>query len=168
MSAMKIGQGVEWAAHACALLSVLPDGWTLSGAALAAFHELPPAYMAKHLQSLSRAGLLTSSRGAGGGYRLARPGAAITLWDVEIAIVGGEARFECQNIRARGPCAVQPSNDLPCEIACAFWAAERAYRTSLQATTIADIARSVAARRRSLGNRDLQAWIATNAVRGGT
>ena len=40
-----------------------------------------------------------------GGYRLARPADEITLWDIERAILGSEARFVCQNIRLSGPCA---------------------------------------------------------------
>jgi Rrf2 family protein len=166
MSAMKTGQGLEWAAHACALLAALPDGWSLSGAALAAFHDLPPAYMAKHLQALSRAGLLKASRGAQGGYQLARSADAISLLDIETAIIGSHLRFECRNIRAQGPCAApQAPGAAPCEIACAFWAAENAYRTVLRATTVAEIVRQVAARRRTLGGGDIQAWIQANATR---
>ncbi len=161
---MRIGQGVEWAAHACALLAAVPDGMCLSGSALAAFHDLPAAYMAKHLQALARQGLLRSLRGAQGGYQLARPASEITLLDIETAILGQEPRFVCQNIRLRGPCAAPSSAAIPCEIACAFWAAERAYRTALEGTTIADVARSVGARRRGLGDDGIRAWIMANAT----
>jgi Rrf2 family protein len=162
---MSISQGVEWSAHACALLAAVPEGWCLSGAALAAFHDLPPAYMAKHLQALSRAGLLKAGRGPQGGYRLARPGDEVTLLDVEQAILDYRPRFECQNIRARGPCALRESESVACEIACAFWQAEAAYQAALRSTTMADIARSVAARRRALGRSDVQEWIRANAAR---
>jgi Rrf2 family protein len=161
---MRIGQRVEWAAHACALLAALPEGRSLSGAALAAFHELPPAYMAKTLQALSRAGLLRAERGLQGGYRLARAADSITLLDVERALLGGEPRFECRNIRIRGPCGGQSDVRVPCEIACAFWAAERAYREVLGATTILDVTRAVAARRRTLGNGDIEAWLEAHAT----
>ena len=165
MSAMKVGQGLEWAAHSCALLSVLPEGSSLSGGALAAFHDLPPAYLAKHLQALSRAGILVAVRGIQGGYRLARSPDLITLWDIEVALLGSGPRFECRNIRARGPCAAPttPADPL-CEIACAFHRAEQAYRTSLNQTTIAEIARSVRARRRTLGDRTIDAWLAQHAT----
>ncbi|MBB3890592.1 Rrf2 family protein [Phenylobacterium haematophilum] len=166
MSAMKASQGLEWAAHACALLGALPEGACLSGASLAAFHELPPAYMAKHLQALSRAGLLDAVRGIQGGYRLARDPGAITLWDVEAAIAGSEPRFECRNIRARGPCAVSIDPSGPaCEIACAFALAEQAYRASLKQTTIANITRSVAARRRTVGDSSIKDWLNEHATR---
>ena len=44
---MRIGEGVEWAAHACVLLSALPEGTGLPAAAIAAYHDVPPAYLAK-------------------------------------------------------------------------------------------------------------------------
>src|SRR5690606_6747859 len=70
---MKTLEGVEWAAHACAVLAGLAPGSSLNATALADFHKLPSAYMAKHLQALVRGGVLAASRGGRGGYRLARP-----------------------------------------------------------------------------------------------
>ena len=67
---MRMSEGVEWTAHACVLLAALPPGIGLPANALAEFHELAPAYMAKHMQALARAGIVQSIRGAGGGYRL--------------------------------------------------------------------------------------------------
>ena len=54
---MKMSEGVEWTAHACVLLAALPPGVGLPANALAEFHELAPAYMAKHMQALARAGV---------------------------------------------------------------------------------------------------------------
>ena len=42
---------------------------------LAEYHGVPAPYLAKHLQALSRAGIVESSPGPRGGYRLARPAA---------------------------------------------------------------------------------------------
>ena len=100
---MALGEGIEWAAHVCALLAALPAGRTLSVAALAEFHEVPKAYLAKHMQALARAGLVRSSRGPNGGYNLARPASEISLWDVREALEGAEPDFRCQEIRRRGP-----------------------------------------------------------------
>jgi Rrf2 family protein len=49
---------------------------------------LSTEYTAKLLRTLRQGGLLTSSRGAGGGYRLARRSGEITAWDV-IEVLGG-------------------------------------------------------------------------------
>lgn len=142
---MALSEGVEWAAHALALLSVLPEGATLSASALAEFHGLPKAYLAKLMQTLARSGLVTASRGARGGYALARAATGVTLWDVRAALEGEGPEFRCQNIRNRGPCAAGRPDPAPCAIAKAYWAAERAYRESLEAVTISDIARAAAA-----------------------
>lgn len=139
MSAMKLSEGVEWAAHACALLAALPDGAALSAGSIAAFNELPRAYMAKHLQALAKAGVISSVRGARGGYRLARAPSEISLWDVREAIEGAGPDFRCANIRLRGPCVGPKAAQGPCAIAHAFWEAERAYRAALGSVTVADV-----------------------------
>ena len=142
---MKISEGVEWAAHACALLAALPEGVALNATAVAAFHELPKAYMAKHLQALAKAGVVRSIRGAQGGYRLARPASEISLWDVRCAIEGPGPDFRCSEIRSKGPCATRTSPTRACAIARAFWDAERVFRDQLRTATIADIVITVAA-----------------------
>jgi|SRR5579872_1628464 len=157
MSAMKTLEGVEWAAHACAVLAGLSAGSGLSAAALADFHELPAAYMAKHLQKLVRAGILTASRGAGGGYRLARPARDISLWDIQAAIEGSDPSFKCQDIRRNGPCAGF-SSAAACDIACAFVAAEAAYRNHLKTISVADMARRAAASYGADGRRRFRDW----------
>jgi len=58
---------------------------------IAAGMGIPPKFLAKILQRLVRAGLLSSSRGAHGGFRLLHPPAAISLWQVIEAIPGPSA-----------------------------------------------------------------------------
>lgn len=137
---MKISKGVEWAVHACALLGTLPDGWTLSADDLATYFETPAAYMAKHMQRLSKAGLIVSMRGAAGGYRLSRPPADISLWDVTAAIDGVKPSFVCTEIRQNGPCgSSQGRCKNPCAIAASFYQAEAAFRKVLAGISIADM-----------------------------
>jgi Rrf2 family protein len=154
---MKLSEGVEWSCHACAVLAGLPEGVALRAAALAAFHELPPAYMAKHLQALSRAGIVRSVRGAKGGYRLARPANEISLWDIRQAIEGRAPDFQCRDIRRKGPCAQTGSTSRPCGIASAFFLAERAYQQSLQTVSVDHIVQGVA---RLYGPRDTARFLA--------
>jgi len=161
---MKISEGVEWAAHACAVLAGLPAGMTLSAAALASFHELPVAYMAKQLQLLSKTGLVTTSRGAQGGYALARPAREITLWDIQAAICGSAPIFQCQDIKRKGPCAAYSPKAKPCPIACAFAAAEEAYRQGLMATSLADIVGDVADGLGPRGRSAFRNWADVNGV----
>ena len=143
---MKVNAGVEWAAHACALLGALPPDWTLSAEDLAAYHDVPPAYMAKQMQALSKAGLVRSTRGAAGGYRLARATTDISLWDVTAAVDGPAPAFRCTEIRQNGPCGTAAKDCLkPCGIAASFLAAEQAYREHLRGVSIADIMAGIAA-----------------------
>ena len=57
--------------------------------------RLPQTTVAKVLKELTRAGLLTSTRGAHGGYALARDPAGVTVVDVVEAIEGPLALTAC-------------------------------------------------------------------------
>ena len=137
---MKLSDGVEWGVHACVVLAVLPPEAALPAARLAEYHGVPSAYLAKHLQSLARAGVLETVKGPRGGYRLARPAADISILDVVEAIDGDEPAFRCTEIRRRGPSAV-PSREyrFPCGIHSAFDRADEAWRAELSATDIAGL-----------------------------
>ena len=137
---MKLSDGVEWGVHACVLLAVLPSNAALPAARMAEYHGVPSAYLAKHLQSLARGGVLETVKGPRGGYRLARPPAEITVLEVVEAIDGVEPAFRCTEIRRRGPTAV-PAREypLPCGIHRVFTRADEAWRAELAATTIADL-----------------------------
>jgi Rrf2 family protein len=143
---MRLGEGVEWAIHSCTVLALLPPGTALPAARLAEFHGVPPAYTAKHLQALARAGVVESLSGRRGGYRLGRPADTITVLDVVLAVEGDEPAFRCTEIRQRGPAARPPEEyRAVCAIARAMWDAEQAWRDELGKRTIADIVRGLAA-----------------------
>ena len=57
---------------------------------IAEANGIPERYLVQILLRLKRAGLVTSVRGASGGYRLARPAAQISLREVLAAIDGPE------------------------------------------------------------------------------
>lgn len=135
-----MSDGVEWALHVCALLAVVPDDKGLTAARLAEFHGVPGAYLAKHLQALTRAGVFEAVPGRGGGYRLARRAKDITVLDVVEAVEGRTRAFQCSEIRQRGP-ASGPASDYRnvCGIARVMYDAEAAYRAELTKVTIADL-----------------------------
>jgi FeS assembly SUF system regulator len=66
-----------------------------TAAAIAAATKLPPATVAKLLKALAHAGLVTATRGAAGGYRLARLPAAISVAEVVAAIDGDIGMTQC-------------------------------------------------------------------------
>ncbi len=66
-----------------------------TASAVAAATQLPRATVAKLLKALARAGLVSSTRGVAGGYRLARDPAAISLSEVVAAIDGNIGLTQC-------------------------------------------------------------------------
>lgn len=141
---MQLGHGVEWALHCCVVLGALPPDAALPASRLAEYHGVPPAYLAKHLQSLANAGIVASVAGRRGGYRLARPPRAISLLDVVDAVEGASSAFRCTEIRRRGPTAVPARYyQRPCGIAVAMERADAAWRAELQRQTIADLMTTV-------------------------
>lgn len=139
-----MNEGVEWALHTCLNLSWAEPGEAVPAARLAAFYKLPAAYLNKQLQALARAGILTSTSGPRGGFRLARPPERITLLDVVVAIEGPQEAFRCEQILREGPGA-DPRTDYRehCVLSQAMRRAELAWRRELASRTLADIRASV-------------------------
>lgn len=136
-----MGEGVEWGLHCCVVLAWLEDEWPVPIGRLAAWFDLPPEYLKKRLQALVRAGILTSTRGVGGGFGLARPADRITLLDVVTALEGGTEVFRCDEVRQRGINGQGREREFsrPCGIAVAMRRAELAWRRELAAQTLADL-----------------------------
>jgi FeS assembly SUF system regulator len=82
--------GVIVATH----LAVFPDHQVTAGS-VAAATRLPKATVAKLLKSLAHAGLVTATRGASGGYRLARGANAISVAEIVAAIDGDIGLTQC-------------------------------------------------------------------------
>lgn len=142
---MRLGEPVEWALHCATVLALLPDDAALPASKLAEFHGVPAAYLAKALQSLSRAGIVESVPGRHGGYRLGRPPAEVTLLDVVEAVEGRDSSFRCTEIRKRGPGKVSPRLYSPvCAIADVMYRADEAWRGELRKTTVADLLQRLA------------------------
>ncbi|WP_078971738.1 RrF2 family transcriptional regulator [Streptomyces sp. WM6368] len=155
-----MGEGVEWALHSCVNLAWSGPDRAVSAARLAAWHDLPAAYLNKQLQALARAGIVTSTPGPRGGFRLARPLEAISLMDVVAAVEGPEEAFRCAEIRQQGPGAGAPAAyTADCAIAHAMTRAELAWRRALAAQNLDEI-RQQAERQAPEAPERLRAWLA--------
>src|SRR5436853_3752195 len=75
----------EYALRAMTQLAAEAPG-TSTTEHIAAATDVPAAYLAKVMQSLRRAGLITSKRGVGGGVKLARPPKKISLLEIVNAV----------------------------------------------------------------------------------
>jgi FeS assembly SUF system regulator len=85
----------------------------VNAAELAQETGLPLPTVQKLVSKLSAAGLLRSVRGSGGGFKLARPAAAISLVDIIEAVEGPIALTACveagkHDCGMEGACKVQP------------------------------------------------------------
>jgi Rrf2 family protein len=141
---MQLRGPVEWALHCCAILAALAPDRYLPAKDLAEFHGVPKEYLSKALQALSQAGIVESTLGPSGGYRLARAPAAITFLDVVEAVEGRASTFACTNIRRANPCLSAAERNRcvdsrPCSIARVMWRADRAWRDTLAAVRLADL-----------------------------
>jgi Rrf2 family protein len=80
-----ISQTTEYALRAVVWLAANPEK-PLTAQQIAEATRVPAGYLAKVLQGLSRAGLLHSQRGLGGGFTLARSPNSLTMWEVVQAV----------------------------------------------------------------------------------
>ena len=143
---MQLKSQVEWALHCCAILAGLPPNRYLATKVLAEFHGVPKEYLSKALQGLSQAGIVTSTLGPTGGYRLAKAPAELSFLDIVEAVEGRAPSFICSEIRKNNPC--RPAGyceDKACAIARVMLSADRAWRDKLRSVSLADLAISLAA-----------------------
>lgn len=98
-------------------------------------HGIPSTFLVQILHELKRAGLVTSTRGAAGGYRLSRSPGEITLADVVDVFETAEEPVECA-------AATSPLAPALLEVCCEL---VRTRREQLQSATLADVAERAAA-----------------------
>jgi Rrf2 family protein len=140
-----MGAGVEWGIHCCLTLAWLEDEGPVPIGRLAAWFDLPPEYLKKRLQALTRAGILASTPGVAGGFSLARRPERITLMDVVTALEGPVEPFRCTEIRQRGVGGSGVRFTGTCSVQMAMSRAELAWRRELAAQSIADVMASAPA-----------------------
>ncbi len=89
-----ISQTTEYALRAVVWLAANPEK-PLTAQQIAEATRVPAGYLAKVLQNLSRAGLLHSQRGLGGGFVLAKSPDTLTVWEVVQAVDPIKRIHEC-------------------------------------------------------------------------
>jgi Rrf2 family protein len=133
---LKVSQKLEYAMRAMIELAQRRDEAVLVPAReIAERQQVPLRFLEQQLGALSKAGLVESFRGAGGGCRLARDPAEITMADIADAIEGQIFPMFC----------LEPSDhtcfqDSRCGLQ-GFWAdVARAVQQVFEDTTVADLA----------------------------
>ena len=114
-------------------------GTRLSATSLSMETGVPLPTAQKLMQKLSHAGLLSSLRGTGGGFKLTRPAAAITLADIIEAIEGPIAMTPCVET-GRHDCGLESS----CQTKPHWGAINGAVRGALAAVPLTQLAETAA------------------------
>jgi Rrf2 family transcriptional regulator, cysteine metabolism repressor len=99
---MRISAKGEYAIKAVLDLALRPGHGLIPIQDIAARQAIPHRYLEQVLLVLKRSGLLTSKRGASGGYHLTRPPDEITVGEVLRAVEGASAPFEAVSRRVGG------------------------------------------------------------------
>lgn len=121
-----------YALQALLHLAEQKNGTRVSAATMAKELSVPGTYLAKVLQRLAREGILRSTRGAGGGYRLAMDPAALTVAD---AVAPFQELRSPETCLLGGPCDL----DNPCSAHARRTAWNAAALQILEQTTLADL-----------------------------
>ncbi len=125
----------EYALRALAHLARQP-GEAVLGRDLAHAVEIPANYLSKVLLTLRNAGLVDTTRGSGGGYRLRKPANEIHLIDVvELFEEISRTKPSCFLAHTR-PC----SDAAPCTAHAAWRGVQAAYMGFLVSTSVSAIA----------------------------
>lgn len=85
----------EYALRALTRLACQPPDRAVLGRDLAASAGIPANYLSKIMLALRNAGLVITTRGTGGGYRLSKPAVQIRLMEIAELFDGAKARPAC-------------------------------------------------------------------------
>ncbi|MEW6752808.1 MAG: Rrf2 family transcriptional regulator [Candidatus Latescibacterota bacterium] len=85
----------HYALRALVRLAQLDEGVATPGHELAVAEGIPRNYLCKIMADMRRAGLVSGARGRGGGYRLRRPAATLSLIEVVELFDGPRTRCAC-------------------------------------------------------------------------
>jgi Rrf2 family protein len=110
-------------------------------AEIAEHDQLPLAYLEHLVARLRRAELVTSRRGARGGYLLARPASEITMAEIVAALEGEIAPIECISSAPDGSlvCSREADGDHACPSKLLWTRVRSSIVRTLQETTLADL-----------------------------
>jgi Rrf2 family protein len=121
-------------------LGLRADAGPVSLKAVADAEKLPLAYLERIAALLKKAGLVAATRGAHGGYVLAKPAADITMDHVVLALEGAIAPMDCfvDDHEGRVLCS-HPDDARQCATKLMWTRVQMGVIKSLQRTTLAEL-----------------------------
>ncbi len=118
-----------------------PGSAPVSLSAIAEEEQLPLSYLEHLVAKLRKAGLVTSTRGAHGGYQLARPAEEITMDSVVEALEGQISPMECFHEAPDGRvlCSHEMDGDHACSTKLLWMRVQGGVTKALTGTTLAEL-----------------------------
>lgn len=118
-----------------------PGSGPVSLSAVAEAERLPLSYLEHLVARLRRAGLVASTRGAHGGYCLAKPAEEITMDAVVEALEGHIAPMECFHVTPEGRvlCSHETDGDSACATKLLWTRVQGGVTRALAGTTLAEL-----------------------------
>lgn len=134
---MRLTHLADYAVVILTAAAARPGDERLSASVLAADTGLPLPTTQKVLGKLGQAGLLTATRGIGGGFAFSRAPATITLADIIEAVEGPIAMTQCSGSEEASDCAL----DSRCRLKPHMNLVTRTVRAALAGVTLEQLAR---------------------------
>jgi Rrf2 family transcriptional regulator, cysteine metabolism repressor len=118
-----------------------PGELPVSLGVVAEAERLPLSYLEHLVAKLRKAGLVSSTRGAHGGYRLAKPATEITMVEVVEALEGQIAPMECFHETPEGKvlCSHETDGDRACATKLLWTRVQGGVSRALAGTTLAEL-----------------------------
>lgn len=101
---MKLSTKGRYGLRALIDLAVYSENETVSIASIASRQNISESYLEQLIAKLRKAGMVTSVRGAGGGYKLAKPAEEISVGDILRALEGNLDPVECPGLKEESAC----------------------------------------------------------------
>ncbi len=133
---MRLTKACEYGIRAMIYLATQQPDQVVFAREIAAACNIPPSYLAKVLQMLSRVGLVRSHQGASGGFILARAPEEIVVQEIVEAIDGPIFQNSC----LLNEC--QDCTEATCPVYAVWSRAQKALTSVLQGITVAQLTRS--------------------------
>lgn len=101
---MKLSTKGRYGLRALIDLALYSETEAVSISSIAARQNISESYLEQLVAKLRKAGLVTSIRGASGGYRLAKPAGEISVGDILRALEGNLDAVECPGLKEENAC----------------------------------------------------------------
>lgn len=101
---MKLSTKGRYGLRALIDLALYSENETVSIASISSRQNISESYLEQLIAKLRKAGFVVSVRGAGGGYKLAKPAEEISVGDILRALEGSLDPVECPGLKEESSC----------------------------------------------------------------